>query len=68
MLYNYIGKTYDYIQAILKHPENCQLKFTLLDYSTDEFVYVRCISRFFASPEAEDCTPQKGKTIFCVRV
>ena len=30
------------------HPENCQLKSTLLDYSTDRIVYVGCIFKFFA--------------------
>ena len=40
------------------HQENCQLKSTLLDYSTDRIVYVGCIFRFFVAPKAEDCTPQ----------
>ena len=47
------------------HQENCHLKSTLLDYSTDRIVYVGCIFRIFAPPEAEDCTPQKCKTYFC---
>ena len=49
------------------HQENCQLKSTLLDldYSTDRIVYVGCIFRIFAPPEAEDCTPQKSITYFC---
>ena len=41
------------------HQENCQFKNTLLDYSTDRIVYVGCISKIFAPPKAEDCTPQK---------
>ena len=44
------------------HQENCQLKYTLLDYSTDRIVYVGCN---FASPKTEDCTPQKCETYFC---
>ena len=40
------------------HQENCQLKSTLLDYSTDRIVYVGCIFKFLAPPKAEDCTPQ----------
>ena len=47
------------------HQENCHLKSTLLDYSTDRIVYVGCIFRIFAPPEAEDCTSQKCKTYFC---
>ena len=35
------------------HQENCQLKSTLLDYSTDRIVYVGCIFKFFAPPKAE---------------
>ena len=48
------------------HQENCQLKSTLLDYSTDRIVYVGCIFKFFAPPKAEDCTPQKCKTYFAL--
>ena len=40
------------------------MKSTLLDYSTDEIVYVGCIFTFFVPAEAEDCTPQKCKTYF----
>ena len=47
------------------HQENCQLKSTLLDYSTDRIVSVGCILKIFAPPKAEDCTPQKCKTYFC---
>ena len=47
------------------HQENCQLKSTLLDYSTDRIVYVGCTFKIFAPPKAEDCTPQKCKTYFC---
>ena len=47
------------------HPENCQLKPTLLRCSTDRIVYVECIFKFFTPPEAADCTPQKCKTYFC---
>ena len=38
------------------HPENCQLKSTLLDYSTDRIVYVGCLFKIFAPTKAEDCT------------
>ena len=47
------------------HQENCQLKPTLLDYSTDRIVYVGIFLKIFAPPKAEDCTPQKCKTYFC---
>ena len=47
------------------HQENCQLKFTLLDYSTDRIVYLGCMLKIFAPPKAEECTPQKYKTNFC---
>ena len=47
------------------HQENCQLKSTLLVYSTDGIVYVGCIFKIFATPKAEDCTPQQCKTYFC---
>ena len=44
-----------------------QFKYTLLDYSTDEIVYdiYIYIVKFFAPPEAEDCTPQKCRSYFC---
>ena len=32
--------------------ENCQLKSTLLDYSTDRIVYVGCNLKIFAPPKA----------------
>ena len=35
------------------HPENCQLKSTLLDYSTDRIVYVGCIFKFFLHPSRQ---------------
>ena len=47
------------------HPENFQLKSTLLNYNTDRFVYLGCIFIVFAPPKAEDCTPQKSKLYFC---
>ena len=46
------------------HRENCQLKSTLLDYSTDRIFYVGCIFKIFAPPKAEDCTPQMCKLTF----
>ena len=40
------------------------MKSTLLDYSTDEIVYVGCIFKFFY-PLMQKCkTPQKCKTYF----
>ena len=47
------------------HPQNCQLKTTLLDYSTDRIVSVGCVFKILAPPMAEDFTPQKSKTYFC---
>ena len=47
------------------HRENCQLKSTLLDYSTDRIFYVGCTFKIIAARKAEDCTPQKCKTYFC---
>ena len=33
------------------HQENCQLKSTFLDYSTDRFVLVGCVFKIFATPK-----------------
>ena len=46
------------------HQENCQLKSTLLHYSTDRTVFAGCISNIFAPPKAMDCNPQKCKNYF----
>ena len=43
------------------HQDNCQLKSTLFDYSTDRIVYVGCIFKYFAPPKAEDCTSQRWR-------
>ena len=59
---NTSAKFYESIKSILMHPENCQLKSTLLDHSIDIIVYVGCIFKIVAPFKAEDCTPQKCKT------
>ena len=46
------------------HQEYCQLKSTLLDYSTDRVVYVGCILKFFAHTKAEDALLKSSKLVF----
>ena len=61
---NTSAQFYEKIKSILMHQENCQLKPTLLDYSTDRMVSVGCIFKISAPHNAEDCTPQKCKSYF----
>ena len=50
------------------YQENCQLKTTLLDYSTDRIVSVGCTLKIFAPPKAEDFTPQKCKIFYSYKL
>ena len=46
------------------NPENCQLKSTLLDYSTDIIIYVGGSLKFFATPKARIALLRSAKLIF----